>query len=159
MSGRGIRDLRFSSKIRKRKEKQLKKRTQLTPWPGECVKKGEAEATGSPAGPRAHRVFGDESAQMLRREPWDSWREGHFLFAASYCGRETLAHQASRLRLSATGGRCVEGGWGHLPPFERGTQAGRQGWPASWRLTSSVDLSGPLKTGPQTTILCVCVCV
>lgn len=159
MSGRGIGDLIFSSKIPKGKETQLEKQTQLTPWPGECAMKGEAEVTGSPAGPRAHRVFGDASARMLRRTPWDSWKEGRLLFATRYCRRETLVHQAPRLRVSAPGGWCVEGGWGHPPPFERGTQAGWQGWPAGWRLTSSVALSGPLKTGPQTKIVCVCVCV
>lgn len=132
---------RFSSKIRKRKGTQQKKADLVNSVAWRM--KGAAEATGSPGGPTTQTLGFTE-------------RGGFSLCNELTQTRDTCS---PRVTSAALGRRrtCVEGGEGHPPPFERGMQAGRQGWPASWRLTSRVDLSGPLKTGPQTKILCVCV--
>lgn len=134
MSGRRICDLTFSSKIRKRKETQLRKQTQLIPWPGGCTMKGEAKATGSPGGPQAHRVFGDQSAQILRRKPWGS-RKGECSLCSELRRTRDTCSPSVTSAVPAAGGRCEKVAGATLHPLKGGhRQGGRAGPQAGGRL-------------------------
>ena len=116
----------------------------------------EATATGS-LDCEQHRGFGDDGTGVLRCGPRNSQR-----------GEASFGHELMLRRDAGSRPAVLTDGWPTGPrwagtlldPMKReGTQARQWDWPKSWNLTSGVDFSRPLKTGLQTKMWCVCVCV